>query len=300
MLLVKLIVRKLKNIVYADPSNVLVKKGDLVLIQTENDLEVATVIEAEKDVVEKKVKTKKDNLPFAHYSIVRKCTSKDLLIIEENEKKTKQMKPICLEQVQAKKLDMKVTALEYTFNREKLFLYYTAEGRIDFRELIKDLTSAIKNKVQMVQIGVRDETKILGAVGHCGRVLCCKDFLTNFNPVVIDMAKEQDLSLNPTKISGVCGRLICCLSYEHEYYKEMSGVMPNVNDEVTTKDGTGRVKSRSILKQEVDVIFEGGLIQKYKADTVQIKTRAVKHRCSKSCKKCDNSQEKKTDEKKDK
>jgi len=151
----------------------------------------------------------------------------------------------------------------------------------NIRELIKDLGVILKTKIQMIQIGVRDETKIVGAIGQCGRILCCKGFMSDLKPVVIDMAKEQGLSLNPTKISGVCGRLMCCLGFENEYYKSISKIMPEENDEVTTKDGTGKIKAKYVLKEEVEVLFEDGSVKRYKAENIKIKTRAKK--CDKVC-----------------
>ena len=273
MLLAKLNIRKSKNTVYADQDNVAVNKGDLVLVQTENDLEVATVLNTEKEMSKEKDKEV--------YKVIRKCTPKDLEISKENEAKLKEIKSLALDKIEDKKLDMKLTALEYTFNREKLFIYYTADGRIDFRELIKELGVILKTKIQMVQIGVRDETKIVGAIGQCGRILCCKNFMNDLKPVVIDMAKEQGLSLNPQKISGVCGRLICCLGFENDYYKEISKIMPDENDEVITKDGIGKVKAKYVLKEEVEVLFEDGTVKRYKASDLKIKTRAPK--CDKDC-----------------
>jgi cell fate regulator YaaT (PSP1 superfamily) len=273
VLLAKLHIRKSKNIVYADQDNVAIKQGDLVILQTENDLEIGTVINTEKEIPVEKDKE--------IYKVVRKCTPKDLEIISGNESKLKDYKLICLTKIQEQKLEMKLTAMEYTFNRDKLFIYYTADGRIDFRELIKELGLILKTKIQMVQIGVRDETKIVGAIGQCGRILCCKNFMNDLKPVVIDMAKEQGLSLNPTKISGVCGRLICCLGFENDYYKEISKIMPDENDEVLTPDGLGKVKAKYVLKEEVEVLFEDGSIKRYKANILKIKHRAPK--CEKDC-----------------
>ena len=287
MLLAKINIRKSKNTVYADQNHLDIKQGDLVLLQTENDLEIGTVLNLEKEIQIEKDKE--------IYKIVRKCTKKDLETAQENELKLKQFKSLCLEKIAEKKLDMKLTALEYTFNREKLFIYYTADGRIDFRELIKELGIVLKTKIQMVQIGVRDETKIVGAIGQCGRILCCKNFMNDLKPVVIDMAKEQGLSLNPQKISGVCGRLICCLGFENDYYKQISKIMPDENDEVITKDGTGKVKAKYVLKEEVEVLFDDGSIKRYKASDIKIKTRAPK--CDKDCgKHCKKMKDKASDE----
>jgi cell fate regulator YaaT (PSP1 superfamily) len=159
---------------------------------------------------------------------------------------------------------MSLTSLEATYNCDKIFLYYTAEGRIDFRELLKELSTELKTKIQMVQIGVRDESKMIGGLGHCGRVFCCKDFLKSFNPIVIDMAKDQDIPLNPTKISGVCGRLLCCLGYEHEQYKEMASELPNINQSVEVKEiGKGVVIGRDTLKQKVNIRFEDGTTKQF-------------------------------------
>lgn len=187
-------------------------------------------------------------------SIIRIATEKDMKIVEQNAAKEQTAAKICQEKIAAHKLDMKLVDVECTFDNNKLLFYFTAESRVDFRELVKDLASVFKTRIELRQIGVRDETKILGGIGVCGRALCCHTYLSEFIPVSIKMAKEQNLSLNPTKISGVCGRLMCCLKNEEEVYEELNSHLPTVGEYVTTVDGLqGEVHSTSVLKQVVKV-----------------------------------------------
>ena len=175
--------------------------------------------------------------------------------VEDTEKEKEAFK-ICLEKIAKHNLDMKLIKAEYTFDNNKVLFYFTADGRIDFRELVKDLAAVFKTRIELRQIGVRDETKILGGIGSCGRPLCCATFLPEFNPVSIKMAKEQNLSLNPTKISGVCGRLMCCLKNEQDTYEELNSHLPNVGDSVTTPDKlVGEVSSVNVLRQRVKVLI---------------------------------------------
>lgn len=225
-----------------------INAGDRCIVETENGLEAGIVISNER-IEEGKKK-------FAR--IVRKLTPQDRARMKSNRARSKESFRLVLKKIEEKGLDMKLTSVDYTFDRTKLFVYYTAEGRVDFRELIKDLGMSLKTRIQMVQIGVRDETKILGGIGPCGRQLCCCLFLREFKPVSIDMAKEQDMALNPAKISGVCGRLLCCLNYENEIYKEYRKNMPKIDSKVNTKYGQGVVKGLNILKQEVLVGFDDG------------------------------------------
>ncbi|MBQ2404583.1 MAG: stage 0 sporulation protein, partial [Lachnospiraceae bacterium] len=201
----------------------------------------------------------------------------------KNKEKEKEAFKICLEKIKKHDLDMKLIDTEYTFDNNKVLFYFTADGRIDFRELVKDLASVFKTRIELRQIGVRDETKIVGGIGICGRPLCCASYLSEFIPVSIKMAKEQNLSLNPTKISGVCGRLMCCLKYEEETYEELNSKLPNVGDYVTTDDGLkGEVHSVSILRQMVKVIVtinnDEKEIRDYKVDQLKFRPKRRRER----------------------
>ena len=207
--------------------------------------------------------------------VIRVAVENDEKQVEANKDKAKDAFAICLEKINKHKLEMKLIEAEYTFDRNKLLFYFTADGRIDFRELVKDLASIFRTRIELRQIGVRDETKIKGGIGICGRPLCCNCYLSEFTPVSIKMAKEQNLSLNPVKISGVCGRLMCCLKNEEETYEFLNRKLPNVGDHVSTKEGLkGEVKSVNVLRQLVKVLVEKDgekdLIE-YKVDDLQFK-----------------------------
>jgi cell fate regulator YaaT (PSP1 superfamily) len=190
--------------------------------------------------------------------IIRIATDVDIGQINENKKRTKDAFQICLKKIQERKLDMKLIDAEYSFDGTKLIFYFTSEGRVDFRELVKDLAHIFKVRIELKQIGVRDEARMLGGFGHCGRPLCCANFLKSFDAVTIRMAKEQNLSLNPTKISGICGRLMCCLGYEYENYKKYLKGLPKEGEKISTKDGKGKVISVNALKRKVLVELEEG------------------------------------------
>ncbi|MCB4791810.1 MAG: stage 0 sporulation protein [Elusimicrobia bacterium] len=239
-----LIMRRIKDKVLGDPGHLDLNIGDCVIVETEHGQETGTIFEKEK-LIEKP----KDPI----VKIIRKFTPEDRNRLIENEKKNLQAQKMVLQKVEDHELDMKLTTVQYTFDRSKLFIYYTAETRVDFRELIKDLGHILKTRIQMVQIGVRDEAKMIGGLGHCGRELCCKGFLKDFSSVTIDMAKEQDLALNTTKLSGLCGRLMCCLAYEQQNYTEIKKKVPEVGSKVRTPDGPGTVVSVMGLKEEVTV-----------------------------------------------
>jgi len=247
-IIVDIQLRKTKDTMDFASEGLDINAGDRCIVETENGLEAGIVISNER-IEEGKKK-------FAR--IVRKLTPQDRARMKSNRARSKESFRLVLKKIEEKGLDMKLTSVDYTFDRTKLFVYYTAEGRVDFRELIKNLGMSLKTRIQMVQIGVRDETKILGGIGPCGRQLCCCLFLREFKPVSIDMAKEQDMALNPAKISGVCGRLLCCLNYENETYKEYRKNMPKIDSKVNTKYGQGVVKGLNILKQEVLVGFDDG------------------------------------------
>lgn len=263
------------KIYFFNPGNFEIKQGDHVIVETARGIEYGTVIGAPKEVEEDKVVQ-----PLK--SVLRIANKKDDEQEAANRQKEKEAFKICLEKIRKHGLQMKLIDAEYTFDNNKVLFYFTADGRIDFRELVKDLASVFKTRIELRQIGVRDETKILGGIGICGRPLCCHTHLSEFAPVSIKMAKEQNLSLNPTKISGVCGRLMCCLKNEEETYEELNRKLPNVGDFVTTDDGLkGEVHSVNVLRQLVKVVVDVGdekEIQEYRADQLRFKKRHGKNR----------------------
>ena len=218
--------------------------------------------------------------------VIRIATEQDKKTVSKNKEKEKEAFRICLEKIRKHGLEMKLIDAEYTFDNNKVLFYFTADGRIDFRELVKDLAAVFRTRIELRQIGVRDETKIRGGIGICGRPLCCSTYLSEFAAVSIKMAKEQNLSLNPTKISGVCGRLMCCLTNEEETYEELNSQLPSVGDNVTTVEGlTGTVHSLSVLRKQVKVIVnlenDEKEIREYKAEELRFKPRRKKSRISK-------------------
>ena len=241
--------RKSSKVYYFDPTGYDIKKGDHVIVETARGIEYGTVVLGPKEVTDDKVVS-----PLK--PLTRPATPEDEKTNIENEKKEKEAYQICLEKINKHDLKMKLIDSEYTFDRNKLLFYFTADGRIDFRELVKDLASVFRPLIELRQIGVRDETKLLGGMAICGRPLCCHTFLSEFAPVSIKMAKEQGLSLNPTQISGVCGRLMCCLKTEQEAYEELNHSLPSIGSQVKTIDGyTGEVQSTSVLKQLVKIVI---------------------------------------------
>ena len=242
--------QKAGKIYYFDPGDFELETGMHAIVETARGVELGTVlippIFVEDEQVIQPLKP-----------VLRIATDEDERIIEENREKEKEAFAICKEKILKHGLEMKLINAEYTFDNNKLLFYFTADGRIDFRELVKDLAAVFRTRIELRQIGVRDETKILGGIGICGRPLCCKTYLSDFVPVSIKMAKEQNLSLNPTKISGVCGRLMCCLKNEEETYEYLNSRLPNIGDTVTTIDGVrGEVQSVNVLRQLVKVIVE--------------------------------------------
>ena len=236
------------KIYYFSPGKVKVKTGDYVIVETARGLEHGYVVIGNKEVDDSKVIQ-----PLK--PVMRMATEQDTRQAEENKEKEKEAFKICLEKIRKHKLEMKLIDVEYTFDNNKVLFYFTADGRIDFRELVKDLASVFKTRIELRQIGVRDETKMVGGIGICGRELCCHKHLSEFVPVSIKMAKEQNLSLNPTKISGVCGRLMCCLKHEQDTYEYLNEKLPNVGDFVRTTDGNkGEVLSVSVLRQKVRIV----------------------------------------------
>lgn len=242
--------RNVGKIYYFNPKDLDIKTGMNVIVETARGVEYGQVVLGPKDVGEEQVvQPLKD--------VIRIATEKDQDKEANNRKKEKEAYEICLQKIRNHGLEMKLINAEYTFDNNKVLFYFTADGRIDFRELVKDLAAVFKTRIELRQIGVRDETKILGGIGICGRALCCHTYLSEFAPVSIKMAKEQNLSLNPTKISGVCGRLMCCLKNEQETYEYLNKKLPGSGDTVTTPEGLkGEVQSLSVLRQLVKVIVE--------------------------------------------
>ena len=258
------------KIYYFDPGKLDIKRNDHVIVETARGIEYGTVVGDPKEEEDDKVIQ-----PLK--AVLRVATPKDDEQEQANKQREKEAFKICLEKIRKHDLQMKLIDAEYTFDNNKVLFYFTADGRIDFRELVKDLASVFKTRIELRQIGVRDETKILGGIGICGRPLCCHTHLSEFAPVSIKMAKEQNLSLNPTKISGVCGRLMCCLKNEEETYEELNRRLPNVGDFVTTEDGLkGEVHSVNVLRQLVKVVVDVDdekEIQEYKVEQLRFKRK---------------------------
>lgn len=261
------------KIYYFDPEDMDLETGMHVIVETARGIEMGTVLIPPKEVDDDKV-----ILPLK--PVIRVATDDDERIIEINKEKAKEALKICKEKIQKHELEMKLVNAEYTFDNNKLLFYFTADGRIDFRELVKDLAAVFRTRIELRQIGVRDETKLMGGVGICGRELCCHSYLSDFVPVSIKMAKEQNLSLNPTKISGVCGRLMCCLKNEQDTYEYLNSRLPSVGDMVTTVDGVrGEVSSVSVLRQTVKLLVDNGdekELRDYSVDSLKIKPHRKK------------------------
>lgn len=267
--------RKAGKVYYFSPGEEDIKTGQHVIVETARGVEYGYVVLGTHEVDDKKVIQ-----PLK--PVIRMATEADEETERKNKEKEKEAFKICLEKIKKHDLDMKLIDTEYTFDNNKVLFYFTADGRIDFRELVKDLAAVFKTRIELRQIGVRDETKILGGIGSCGRPLCCHTHLSEFVPVSIKMAKEQNLSLNPTKISGVCGRLMCCLKHEEETYEELNKSLPNVGDFVNCIDGVrGEVHSVNVLRQLVKVIVEVNdekEIREYRADQLRFKRRFKKEK----------------------
>lgn len=261
------------KVYFFDPLDFQVNRGDHVIVETARGIEYGTVVGAPREVEDDKVIQ-----PLK--PVLRIANEKDMEQEAANKIKEKEAFKICLEKIHKHELDMKLIDAEYTFDNNKVLFYFTADGRIDFRELVKDLASVFKTRIELRQIGVRDETKIVGGIGTCGRPLCCHTHLSEFIPVSIKMAKEQNLSLNPTKISGVCGRLMCCLKHEEDTYEELNRRLPDVGDMVTTSDGLkGEVQSVNVLRQRVKVIVDVDdekEIHEYKVEDLRFKRKHTK------------------------
>lgn len=266
--------REAGKIYYFSPGKLEIKAGEHVIVETARGIEFGFVVLGSRDVDDSKVVQ-----PLK--TVIRMANKDDEAREENNKIKEKEAFRICKEKIRKHGLEMKLIDVEYTFDNNKILFYFTADGRIDFRELVKDLASVFKTRIELRQVGVRDETKIVGGVGICGRALCCHSYLSEFIPVSIKMAKEQNLSLNPSKISGVCGRLMCCLKNEEETYEYLNSKLPGIGDYVTTDDGLkGEVQSVNVLRQTVKVIVmverDEKEIREYKVEQLKFRPRRRK------------------------
>ena len=263
------------KIYFFSPGNLEITRNSHVIVETARGIEYGTVVGDAREVEE-------DKIVQPLKPVLRIATAKDDEQALKNKEKEKEAFQICLEKIQAHGLEMKLIDAEYTFDNNKVLFYFTADGRVDFRELVKDLASVFRTRIELRQIGVRDETKIRGGIGNCGRALCCHTYLSEFIPVSIKMAKEQGLSLNPSKISGVCGRLMCCLKHEEDTYEVLNRKLPNPGDFVTTPEGDkGEVHSVSVLRQRVKVIVDEGdekEIKEYAVEDLKFKRRHRKEK----------------------
>lgn len=245
-----------------DPNSLELRPGDRVMVETSRGVEPAMVKHPAREVGEGEIVT-----PLKR--VLRRVTAEDQAQIEANEARAEQALALCKERVLTRGMPMKLVRAEYAFDRSQITIYFSAEGRVDFRELVKDLASALRTRIQLHQIGARDVAKLLGGIGPCGRALCCSTWLTDFQPVSMKMAKEQSLFLNPTKFSGVCGKLMCCLRYEYDTYRETKAQMPVVGGDVVTPDGPGRVAAHNMLRETVVVQLAGGEEREYRPEEVE-------------------------------
>ena len=257
--------RNVGKIYYFDPDGAKLRQGDRVIVETSRGVECGEVAMVNRSVSE-------EEIPQPLKKLIRVATREDLARLAENAAKEKNAYQICARKIEAHKLEMKLVGVEYTFDNSKILFYFTADGRIDFRELVKDLASVFRTRIELRQIGVRDEAKMLGGLGICGRPFCCSSFLGGFQPVSIKMAKEQGLSLNPVKISGTCGRLMCCLKYEQEAYSDLLRSTPPVGSLVSTPEGRGIVNEVELLTGVLHVRLEGSA----EGSTKQFRVRQVK------------------------
>lgn len=254
--------KKAGKIYYFDPQALDLTVGDFAIVETSRGVEFGEVVVGKKNVEE-------DELVLPLKSVVRKASLEDHQKMMENRNKEEEAFEICLQKIEEHKLDMKLIDVEYTFDGNKIIFYFTADGRVDFRELVKNLASVFRTRIELRQIGVRDEAKMMGGLGPCGRILCCSTFLGDFEPVSIRMAKDQNLSLNPTKISGICGRLMCCLRYESDAYGDAREASPDVGDEVLTPEGEGKVVNVNLVKRSVSVeLYEAKKVMVFPCEEV--------------------------------
>lgn len=256
--------KKAGKIYYFDPIELPIEQEHHVIVETARGIEYGRVVIGKKQVED-------DDVVLPLKKVIRIADQKDADVVEQNKNAAHEAFQICLEKIKRHKLEMKLVDVEYTFDRNKVIFYFTADGRVDFRELVKDLASVFRTRIELRQIGVRDEAKMLGGIGPCGRTLCCSTWLGDFEPVSIKMAKDQNLSLNPTKISGLCGRLMCCLKYEHDNYESAKEEWPEVGSSVMTTDGEGRVTALIVEDRLVQVKNkETGKTKRYSLDDVAL------------------------------
>ncbi len=253
--------KKAGKIYYFDPDDGKYAVGDKVIVETARGTEFGEVVKGAHQVEE-------DQIVSPLKKVLRKATSSDLERVEENRRKEKEAFDICLKKIAKHGLNMDLVDVEYTFDNSKIIFYFTADGRVDFRQLVRDLASVFKTRIELRQIGVRDEAKMRGGIGPCGRPLCCCTFLGEFEPVSIRMAKEQNLSLNPSKISGMCGRLMCCLRYECTSYQKAKEILPEIGAKVDTCEGRGRVVKRNLLQKTVTVEFDNRMTREFPVEEV--------------------------------
>ncbi|MCI5655090.1 MAG: stage 0 sporulation family protein [Candidatus Pseudoruminococcus sp.] len=254
------------KVYYFDPDESILNAGDYVVVETSRGIECGTVTFGNREISD-------DGLNRPLKKIIRPATAEDIARLEENRKKEEKAYSICLKKIIEHNLKMKLVTVEYTFDNNKILFYFTADGRVDFRELVKDLAGIFRTRIELRQIGVRDESKMLGGLGICGREFCCKGFLSDFQPVSIKMAKEQGMSLNPVKISGTCGRLMCCLKYEQEAYSDLLKKTPKIGAYVSTPDGKGTVVDQNLIKGVLNVQLQknpDSPPKSYKVDEIKL------------------------------
>lgn len=258
--------KKAGKIYYFDPADINIQKDTYVVVETARGIEFGECVIGIKEINE-------NDIVSPLKSVLRIATNEDIEKHFKNKDKEKDAFDICLKKIQEHGLTMKLIDVEYTFDNNKVIFYFTADGRVDFRDLVKDLATIFKTRIELRQIGVRDEAKMLGGLGPCGRPMCCSSFLGDFASVSIKMAKEQNLSLNPTKISGICGRLMCCLNYEQSTYEDIRKRMPKVGSIVKTSEGTGEVFSNNIVKESIKVKLKKGeeeVLEEFKIDNIEL------------------------------
>lgn len=256
---------------YFDPKNLEIQQNEMVIVETSRGVEMGKAVIGNKEL------TESDGFNKQLKEVLRVATEEDKKIASENREREKEAFKICLEKIKEHNLEMKLVEVEYSFDRSKILFYFTADGRIDFRELVKDLATVFRTRIELRQIGVRDESKAMGSIGVCGKPLCCSQFLDEFAPVSIKMAKNQGLSLNPTKISGACGRLMCCLNFEEETYEELMKVTPKQGALVKTPDGKGTIEYVSLLRGLVKVRLDNEVektLKEFRVDEVTVLKKA--------------------------
>ena len=254
---VQIRLREAGKITYFSPAGMRFKVGEYVIVEADRGLDYGQVLSETGALLDSDI-----DEPLKR--VIRKANPWDMHQIEKNKKKIREVMDACSKKIQERKLPMKLIDAEFSFDRSKIIFFFTAEGRVDFRDLVKDLANVFKTRIELKQIGVRDEAKILGGLGPCGRALCCATYLKDFEPVTIKMAKEQNLPLNPTKISGLCGRLMCCLGYEHKTYKELMKGLPREGETLKTEKGVGKIIGVNALKRSVTVELEDGTLVEVK------------------------------------